>query len=88
VVVVAAEQLRRLLPSAAGNRGFALLSAMRTHTNAPHKIDLLRETLRALKRPERARTESGAAAAIVARAGVLAGTSLLGTPACLIRYYL
>jgi hypothetical protein len=39
-----------------GNRQFCLLSARRAHTNAPYKSDLLWETLRVLRRPERART--------------------------------
>ena len=40
----------------AGNRHLWLLSALRAHTKAPWKTDLLWETLRVLNRPERART--------------------------------
>jgi hypothetical protein len=43
-------------PARAGNRRFWLLSALRAHTKMPYKIDLLWETLRALKHPGRART--------------------------------
>jgi hypothetical protein len=44
----------------AGNRRIQLLSALRAHTKAPHKDDILRRTLRALKRPRRARrTDAG-----------------------------
>ena len=35
----------------AGNRRFCLLNALRAHEKAPHKSDLLWETLRALNRP-------------------------------------
>ena len=45
-----------LTTARAGNRRKGLLRALRTHTKAPYKPDLLRETLRALKRPGRART--------------------------------
>ena len=37
----------------AGNRRFGLVSALRAHTKAPYRTDLLREMLRALKRPAR-----------------------------------
>jgi hypothetical protein len=40
----------------AGNRRSRLLSALRTHTKVPYKIDLHRKTLRALNRPRAART--------------------------------
>ena len=43
-------------PAQAGNRRFWPLSALRAHTKAPQKTDLLLETLRPLKRPGRART--------------------------------
>ena len=42
----------RLLTARAKNRRFWLLSALRAHTKAPHKIDLHKKTLRALNRPE------------------------------------
>ena len=48
------------LPARAGNRRFGPLSALRGRTKAPYKIDLLRETRRALKRPGWARTFSPA----------------------------
>jgi hypothetical protein len=38
------------------NRRFGLLSALRAHTNAPHKTNFLRETLRPRNRPWAART--------------------------------
>ena len=47
---------RRRRTARVGNRRFGLLSALRSHTKAPYKIDLLWETLRVLKRPGRART--------------------------------
>jgi hypothetical protein len=40
----------------AGNRRFGTSSALRAHTKAPYKIDLLWKTLRPLKCPGRART--------------------------------
>jgi hypothetical protein len=43
----------------AGNHHFCLLSALRTHAKAQYKSNLLWETLRALNRPGRARTEGG-----------------------------
>jgi hypothetical protein len=43
----------------AGNRRFWRLSALRAHTKAPYKTDLLWKTPRALKRPGRARTGAG-----------------------------
>jgi hypothetical protein len=42
----------------AGNRRFDPLSALRAHPKAPYETDLRWETLRALKRAGRARTES------------------------------
>jgi hypothetical protein len=39
-----------------GNRRFGPLSALRTHTKAPYKMDFNGKTLRALNRPGRART--------------------------------
>ena len=44
------------LPARAGNHRFGLLSALRAHTKAPYKPDLLWETRRALNCPGRART--------------------------------
>jgi hypothetical protein len=41
----------------AGNRRFWRLSALRAHTKRPIQTELHRKTLRALKRPRRARTE-------------------------------
>jgi hypothetical protein len=40
----------------AGNRHFGPLSTLRAHTKAPYKMDFHRKTLRALNRPEAART--------------------------------
>jgi hypothetical protein len=39
------------------NPPFGLLSALRAHTEAPYRTDLLWETRRALNRPGRARTD-------------------------------
>jgi hypothetical protein len=47
-------------PARAGNRRFRLLSALRTHTKAPYKMDLNKKTLRALNRPWAARTVAAA----------------------------
>jgi hypothetical protein len=44
------------LPTGAGSRRFSLLSALRAHTEAPYKTDLLWEMLRTLNRRGRART--------------------------------
>jgi hypothetical protein len=44
----------------AGNRRFWLLSALRAHTKAPYKTDLLGKTLRAFSRPGRSRTVEAA----------------------------
>ena len=70
------------LPARAGNHRFWLLSTPRAHTKAPYKSDLLRETLRSLKRPGRARTVAGrrlevarAGAAHLARVGSLSFSS-------------
>jgi hypothetical protein len=46
------------LTARAANRRFGLLRALRTHTKAPYKPDLLWETLRALNSPAKARTIS------------------------------
>ena len=57
----------------AGNRRFGTVSALRAHTKAPYKIDLLWKTLRArksLNRPGRARTADGARVALAERAAV------------------
>jgi hypothetical protein len=51
----------RRLPRA-GNRRFGLLSNLRTHTNAPYKINLLVKMLRALNCPGRAWTVASAMA--------------------------
>ena len=40
----------------AEDRRFGPLSALRAHTKAPYKMDFHRKTLRALNRPEAART--------------------------------
>ena len=57
--VHAAAQLQRPAATArAGNRRFGRLSALRTHTKAPHKTDLHRKTLMALNRPRTAQTEA------------------------------
>ena len=60
--VAARDQLRghepRLCPGR--NRSFGLLSALRAHTKAPYKTDLLWTALRALHRPARARTVGAA----------------------------
>jgi hypothetical protein len=40
----------------AGNRRYWLISALRSHTKAPYKIDSLREPLRPREHPGRART--------------------------------
>jgi hypothetical protein len=42
----------------ARNRRFRPLSALRAHTKPPYKTDLIWETLKALKRPGRARTDA------------------------------
>jgi hypothetical protein len=47
----------------AGNHRFRLLSALRAHTKAPHKMCFHRETLRALNRPKAARTDYEASTA-------------------------
>jgi hypothetical protein len=48
-------------PARAGKRRVSLLSALRTHTKAPSKSDLLWRTLRPLQRPKRTRTVCAAA---------------------------
>ena len=45
-------------PARAGNRRFRLLSALRTHTKAPYKMDFHRNTRMPLNRPWAARTVS------------------------------
>ena len=65
----------------AGTRRFRRLSAPRTHTNAPYKTDLLRRTLRALERPERAPDRRGRASCRrPARAGSGQGRRLRNGP--------
>ena len=59
VFLIARSPSANLTTAQAGIRGFGLLSALRTHTTAPYKTDLLWETLRALNRPGRARTVLG-----------------------------
>jgi hypothetical protein len=48
---------RSALTARAGNRRFGLLSALRAIQKAQYKLDLRWRTLRALKRPRRARTD-------------------------------
>ena len=59
---------RDSVPARAGTRRFRLLSALRAHTTAPCKTELLREALRALNSPGRARTRQA-----LGRVGGLAG---------------
>ena len=42
----------------AGSRRFGPVSALRAHADAPHKTDLIWETLKVFKRPGRARTDA------------------------------
>jgi hypothetical protein len=56
----------------AGHRRFWPLSALRAHTKAPYKTDLIWKTLRPLERPGRARTGQGVHRA-GARRGLLLG---------------
>jgi hypothetical protein len=50
-----------------------MLSTLRVHTKAPHKNDLPRKRLRALKRPGRARTVKGRVGAVVGFADLGSG---------------
>ena len=65
-------------PARAGNRRFWLLSALRTHTTAPYKSDLMWKTLRPpknSKRPRRVRTGRWPGALPAPTAGVGRGGS-------------
>jgi hypothetical protein len=66
-IVDAFEPQTVVMTARAGNHRFGLLSALRAHTKAPYKNDLLRETLRALNRPRMARTEEHQPELCVAR---------------------
>ena len=50
--------------TAAGNRRFGPLSALRAHTKAPYKSDSRWQTLMALNHPGRARTDVAAEVAV------------------------
>jgi hypothetical protein len=53
---LASSTARAIATARARNRRSGPLSALRAHTNAPHKTDLPWETLRPLNRPGQART--------------------------------